>query len=44
MEKEKMTELELKIEAWLEDEQFVKFAEARMNHEIKNVPHSRPMV
>lgn len=40
MENNKMTELELKIEAWLEDEQFVKFAEARMNHEIKNVPHS----
>lgn len=40
MEKEKMTELELKIEKWLENEQFVKFAEARMNHEIKNVPHS----
>lgn len=40
MENNKMTELELKIEAWLKDEQFVKFAEARMNHEIKNVPHS----
>lgn len=40
MEKEKMTELELKIDKWLESEQFVKFAEARMNHEIKNVPHS----
>lgn len=40
MENNKMTELELKIEVWLEDEQFVKFAEARMNHEIKNVPHS----
>ena len=40
MENNKMTELELKIEAWLEDEQFVKFAEARMNHEIKNVPHN----
>lgn len=40
MENNKMTELELKIEAWLEDEQFVKFANARMNHEIKHVPHS----
>ena len=40
MENNKMTKLELKIEAWLKDEQFVKFAEARMNHEIKNVPHS----
>ena len=40
MENNKMTELELKIEVWLEDEQFVKFANARMNHEIKHVPHS----
>ena len=40
MENNKMTELEQKIEAWLEDEQFVKFANARMNHEIKHVPHS----
>lgn len=37
MENNKMTELELKIEVWLEDEQFVKFANARMNHEIKHV-------
>ena len=39
MEKKRITELEQKIETWLKDEQFVMFANARMDHEINNVPH-----
>ena len=32
MENNKMTELELKIDKWLENEQFVAFANERMNN------------
>lgn len=39
MEKEKMTELELKIEKWLENEQFVAFANKRMNNVLLNKRH-----
>lgn len=39
MEKEKMTELELKIEKWLENEQFVAFANERMNNVLLNKRH-----
>ena len=36
MEKEKMTELEQKIDKWLENEQFVAFANERMNNVLLN--------
>lgn len=39
MEKEKMTELELKIDKWLENEQFVAFANERMNNVLLNKRH-----
>ena len=39
MEKNKMTELELKIEKWLENEQFVAFANKRMNNVLLNKRH-----
>ena len=45
MEKNKMTELELKIDKWLENEQFVAFANKRMNNVLLNKRHSiDPMV
>ena len=40
MEKEKMTELELKIDKWLENELFVAFANKRMNNVLLNKRHS----
>ena len=40
MEKNKMTELELKIDKWLENEQFVAFANKRMNNVLLNKRHS----
>ena len=39
MENNKMTELELKIEKWLENEQFVAFANKRMNNVLLNKRH-----
>ena len=36
MENNKMTELELKIEKWLENEQFVAFAHKRINNVLLN--------
>ena len=36
MENNKMTELELKIDKWLENEQFVAFANERMNNVLLN--------
>ena len=39
MEKNKMTELELKIDKWLENEQFVAFANKRMNNVLLNKRH-----
>ena len=39
MENNKMTELELKIEKWLEKEQFVAFANKRMNNVLLNKRH-----
>ena len=39
MENNKMTELELKIEKWLENEQFVAFANERMNNVLLNKRH-----
>ena len=39
MEKEKMTELEQKIDKWLENEQFVAFANERMNNVLLNKRH-----
>ena len=39
MENNKMTELELKIEKWLENEQFVTFANERMNNVLLNKRH-----
>ena len=39
MEKEKMTEFELKIDKWLENEQFVAFSNERMNNLLLNKRH-----
>ena len=39
MENNKMTELELKIEKWLENEQFVAFANKRMYNVLLNKRH-----
>ena len=39
MENNKMTELELKIDKWLENEQFVAFANKRMNNVLLNKRH-----
>jgi len=39
MENNKMTELELKIDKWLENEQFVAFANEQMNNVLLNKRH-----
>lgn len=39
MENNKMTELELKIDKWFENEQFVAFANERMNNVLLNKRH-----
>ena len=39
MENNKMTELELKIDKWLENEQFVAFANERMNNVLLSERH-----